>query len=100
MSEVVVKKTTYIGIWAALIVLTVVTALVSLVDLGMWSGPVALLIASCKALLVAMFFMHLRYENYKMVWIIAVAGIFWLSLLMVLSMTDYATRGFINVPGK
>ncbi len=100
MSQIVVKRRVYVFVWAALVCLTWVTAVISMKDLGMWSGPVALLIASCKALLVAMFFMNLRYENYKMVWIVAVAGIFWLTLLLGLSMADYGTRGFINVPGK
>src|SRR6266542_4174927 len=98
MAEHVVPKRTYFMVWAALMVLTVVTAAVSFVDLGQWSGPVAIAIASCKALLVVLFFMHMRYENQKMVWIWAIAGVFWLSILFVLSMADYLTRGFLNVP--
>ena len=100
MSQIVVKRRVYVYVWIALVCLTWLTAVVSMKDLGMWSSPVALLIAGSKALLVAMFFMNLRYENYKMVWIVAVAGVFWLVLLLGLSMADYGTRGFINVPGK
>lgn len=54
---------TYIFIWLALLVLTVVTWLVSYLNLGMMNVAVAMLIASLKASLVALFFMHLRHEN-------------------------------------
>lgn len=100
MAEVIVSKKTYVTIWLALMVLTVVTAAVSWLDLGAWSGFVAIAIASTKALLVALFFMHLRYTLQKMAWIMALAGFFWLSILLGLSMTDYATRNFLPVPGR
>ncbi len=100
MAEAIIARKKYILVWAALIILTVVTATVSEIDLGQWNAPVAMAIASTKALLVAMFFMHLRYEHSKMVWVWAIAGIFWLSILMVLSMADYTTRGFLAVPGR
>jgi cytochrome c oxidase subunit IV len=100
MSEVVVSRKTYILVWLALMCLTVLTAGVSYINLGEWSGFVAILIASVKALLVALFFMHLRYEHQKMAWIVALAGFFWLSILFGLSMTDYTTRNFLQVPGK
>jgi cytochrome c oxidase subunit 4 len=100
MAEAVIGRKTYVLIWAVLICLTVVTALVSEIDLGQWNAPVAMAIASTKALLVAMFFMHLRYERSKIVWAWGIAGIFWLSILFVLSMSDYVTRGFLNVPGR
>ncbi len=100
MAEHIVPRKTYVIIWATLMVLTALTAAVSFLDLKQWSAPVAMAIASMKALLVAMFFMHLRYEKQKIVWIVALAGLFWLSILLVLSMSDYVTRGFLNVPGR
>jgi len=53
-----------------------------------------------KALLVATFFMHLLYEKQKVVWIWSAAGVIFLSILIVLTMDDYVTRGFLRVPGK
>jgi cytochrome c oxidase subunit 4 len=100
MAEILAGKKTYVKVWAALICLTAVTAVVSEIELGQWNAPVAMAIAGTKAVLVAMFFMHLRYERSKIVWVWAIAGIFWLSILFVLSMSDYATRGFLNVPGR
>lgn len=53
----------YIMVWLTLLILTVVTWLVSYVNLGMMNVVLAMLIASLKASLVALFFMHLRHEN-------------------------------------
>lgn len=50
-------------VFVALLVLTVVTVLVSRVDLGFLNVAVALTLASSKSLLVVLFFMHLKYEN-------------------------------------
>jgi cytochrome c oxidase subunit 4 len=100
MAEVIVGRKIYVLIWLVLMVLTGLTAAVSFVNLGQWSAPVAMAIASTKALLVALFFMHLRYVQSKIVWLWAIAGVFWLTILFFLSMTDYITRGYLRVPGK
>ncbi len=57
------SRRTGIAVFVALLLLTVVTVLVSYVDLGLWNAVVALLIASVKASLVALFFMHLKGER-------------------------------------
>ncbi len=100
MAEVVLKPKTYLLVWAALMVLTLTTALVSMVNLGQWSGVVAMAIATLKASLVVFFFMHMRYERLKTVWMVALAGLFWLFILMGLTLTDYLTRQWINTPGR
>jgi cytochrome c oxidase subunit 4 len=100
MAEVIVSRRAYLIAWVTLLMLTGLTGGVSYVDLGMWNGPVALAIAAVKALVVSLIFMHLKYEKQKIVWVVAVAGVFWLSIMLLLSMTDYVTRGFLAVPGK
>jgi len=82
----------YYTIWIALLVLTVVTALVATVDLGPFNTIVALVIATFKALLVVLFFMHVKYTSEKLTKIVIVSAIFWLFLLLALSMADYGTR--------
>jgi cytochrome c oxidase subunit 4 len=82
----------YYTIWIALLCLTVITAAVSFVDLGRLNTVVALVIATIKALLVVLFFMHVKYTSEKLTKIVIVSAIFWLLLLLVLSMADYATR--------
>ncbi|MGA8492169.1 MAG: cytochrome C oxidase subunit IV family protein [Terriglobales bacterium] len=82
----------YYMIWIALLCLTVITAAVSFVDLGPFNTVVALVIATIKALLVVLFFMHVKYTSEKLTKIVIVSAIFWLFLLLALSMADYATR--------
>jgi cytochrome c oxidase subunit 4 len=88
----------YVAVFAALVVLTIATVGVSYVDLGPLSVVVALAIAFTKALLVVLFFMHLR-ESPGLIWVVAGGGLFWLGILIALTMSDVATRGWIPVGG-
>ena len=63
----VVPESTFLKVLIALLVLTVITVLAAQVDLGKWNIVGALLIASVKASLVIMIFMHGKYEN-KIIW--------------------------------
>lgn len=90
--EHISPKRTYILVWAVLMCLTVLTAAVSFVDLGPFSAPVALFIATCKALLVVLFFMHAKYISEKTTWLVILAGFFWLLILLSLTMSDYVSR--------
>jgi len=92
MSEHIMSSKLYYTIWIALLVLTVVTALVATVDLGPFNTIVALVIATVKALLVVLFFMHVKYTSEKLTKIVIASAIFWLFLLLALSMADYGTR--------
>jgi cytochrome c oxidase subunit 4 len=92
MSEHIVPRKTYWIVWALLMVLMMMTAALSRVPLGAWNTPIALAIATVKALLVLLFFMHVKYENYKITWVAVIGGFFWLFLMLGLTMTDYLTR--------
>jgi len=94
MSEHVISTKLYVTIWVALMVLTVVTAGVSFIDLGPLNTVVALVIATFKALLVVLIFMHVKYTSEKLTKLVVVSAIFWLLLLLVLSLADYTTRLF------
>jgi cytochrome c oxidase subunit 4 len=100
MAEHVVAKKTYVLIWIVLMVLTAVTAWASTINFGPFSPVVALLIASIKASLVVLFFMHVRYAGQHMVWVVIIAGVFWLIILLSLTMSDYLTRGWLPLAGK
>ncbi len=91
MSEHIVSKTIYFLIFGALMVLTVVTYMVALVDLGPMNVVVALGVAVTKAVLVVLFFMHVRYST-RLTKIVVIAGFFWLAILIVLTLSDYFTR--------
>jgi cytochrome c oxidase subunit 4 len=92
MSEHIMSSKFYYTIWIALLCLTAITAAVSFIDLGPLNTVVALVIATVKALLVVLFFMHVKYTSEKLTKIVIVSAIFWLFLLLALSMADYATR--------
>jgi cytochrome c oxidase subunit 4 len=92
-------KKTYVLVWAALICLTAITAAVSYVDLGPFSVVVAITIAVIKMLLVALFFMHMRYGS-ALTKVVVAGGLLWLGVLMLLSMADFVTRGWLPVPGR
>lgn len=88
----VISAGLYWLIWVILIIATFLTAWISTVDLGIFNTVVALIIATCKASIVVLFFMHVKYTSEKMTKAVLVAAIFWLMLLLILSLADYATR--------
>jgi cytochrome c oxidase subunit IV len=91
--HVIVPKTTYYTIFATLIVLTGLTTTVAFFDLGLLNAVAALSIAILKASLVVLFFMHMKYSS-RLTWVIGGAALFWLGILLVLLLSDYATRGW------
>jgi len=99
MPEHVLPPRVYYTVFAVLLALTALTVSVSFIDLGPLSTVVALSIAAGKALLVILYFMHLRYSS-RLTWLFVGGGFFWLGILMVLTMTDVATRGWLPFPGK
>ena len=90
---------TYVKILVALLFATGLTTWVATIDLGAFSTVVALGIATAKMLLVALFFMHIRYSS-KLTKLVVVGGLLWLAILLLLTMTDFASRGILGVPGK
>ena len=92
MSDHIISSKIYYVIWLTLMVLTVVTAAVAFVDLGQFNTVVALVIATLKATLVVLFFMHVKYTSEKMTKAVILSAIFWLMLLLILGMADFATR--------
>jgi cytochrome c oxidase subunit 4 len=94
MSEHVESKRLYITIFVALMVLTGVTTFVAFLDLGPLNTPVALAIAVTKALLVVLFFMHVR-RSTMLTKVVVFGGTFWLALLIGITMADYVSRGWL-----
>ena len=91
-SEHIVPSGLYWLIFIILILATGLTAWIATVDLGRFNTVVALTIATCKASLVVLIFMHVKYNNEKMVKIVLVFAIAWLILLLALSLIDYSSR--------
>src|SRR6186713_707249 len=91
MSAHVLPKSIYYTIFLSLMVLTAATVAVAYINLGSFNFPVAIGIAITKATLVVLFFMHVKYSSQLTKMVVAIA-IFFLLVLLGLTMTDYMTR--------
>lgn len=92
----VAPKSLYYLIFLALVVGTILTVVVAKFDLGPFNNIVMLTVACAKALLVVLYFMHVRWST-RLTWVVAAAGFFWLLIMFSLTMSDYMSRGW--VPG-
>ncbi len=99
MSEHVDSIKTYVLVFTALIVLTLVTTAVAFRNLGSFSVVAALGIATCKMLLVALWFMHVRHSP-RLTKLVLAGALLWLAILLVFTMADVMTRGALGVPGR
>jgi cytochrome c oxidase subunit 4 len=84
----------YLLIGFTLLVLTIVTACVAFVNLGPFNPVVALLIATIKATLVILFFMHVKGASEKLTGVVVVSAFFFLAIMLTLSLADYLTRAW------
>jgi cytochrome c oxidase subunit IV len=98
-NEQLVSPKTYLLVFGALLGFLLITVAVAFINLGLLNIVVALAIATAKALLIALYFMHLRYSD-RLMWVVAAGGAFWLGILLTLTMSDYLTRGWIPITGK
>ena len=88
---------TYIKVFATLMVLTIITVYIATVDLGLMNTFVAVTIAVIKATVVVLWFMHLKYSA-KITWVAAGAGFIWLVVMLALTMSDVLSRSWIPYP--
>jgi cytochrome c oxidase subunit 4 len=94
MEHHIVPVRTYVLVWLALIVGTFTTYYVAeYIDIGPWNILVALLIATTKMWLVIYFFMHVKFND-ALTRLFVIGGFIWLVILIVLTMSDYMTRGW------
>ena len=99
MTSGMIGARTYVLVAAVLLVLTGVTIAVAFLPLGSWHTPVALGIAALKTVLIGWFFMHLRVST-ATARLAALAGLFWLAIMLAGTLDDVVTRGWLPVPGK
>lgn len=85
----------YLGVFAVLVVGTILTYYVATIDLDfIFPGAntlVALLIAFTKMACVMLFFMHV-YWSPKLIWLAVIASFFWMAIMFAFTMADYFTR--------
>jgi len=86
-----ITKRTYTRTGIALLVLLTMSIIASELPLGEAGFVISLCIAAVKVTLVAMFFMHLRISS-GAARIFAGAGLFWLAILIGLTLSDFLSR--------
>jgi len=84
---------TYFIVWILLMILTVITVYVSYLDFGTLNIVIAMVVASIKAVAVALFFMHLKFED-SITWLFALFPLVLLFLLIGMTILDTFTRTF------
>jgi cytochrome c oxidase subunit IV len=89
----VVPTKIYYAIFATLLALTGVTVAVAYVDLGRLNTVAALVIAAFKAMIVVLYFMHVKYST-RLIKLTVVAGLYWMGIIFVLTLGDYLTRAW------
>jgi cytochrome c oxidase subunit 4 len=98
MSEHIVSTRIYYTVFLLLLVLTAITVGVAYVDLGMLNNFVMLGIATTKATLVILYFMHVRYSP-RLTWIVVASGFFWLGAMITFTVADPLSRGWLLAVG-
>jgi cytochrome c oxidase subunit IV len=89
----VVPVKIYYGIFAILLAMTGITVAVAYVDLGRMNAVAALAIACFKALIVVLYFMHVKYST-RLIKLTVIAGLYWIVIIFVLTLGDYLTRAW------
>ncbi len=86
-------------VYAALLALLLATVGAAYLPLGRLHFPLAMTFAIIKAILIVLVFMHLWYSH-RATMVVAVASFLWLGIMIALTLTDYLSRGWLEIPGK
>lgn len=98
MNAPTVSRTKYALTWGTLLLLTLITTLVAMVDLGVFNMIIAVGLAALKACLIAAIFMHVLFEG-KLVKVVIAGAMMWFLIMITLTITDYLTRGWVRGTG-
>jgi cytochrome c oxidase subunit IV len=93
MTEHIVPTRIYYTVFAILMLCTGLTVAIAFVDLGAMNVVAAMTIAAFKATIVVLFFMHVKYGT-RLTWAVVIGSIFWLGILLALTLGDYLTRAW------
>ena len=89
----IVSPAQYCMVFGALLVGTLITVVAADIDLGVFNPVIALGIACTKAVIVILFFMHVKYQS-KLVKMTVAAGFFTFIVLITMTLTDYMSRAW------
>lgn len=99
MNQHITSIRTYVSVFVALLVLLFATVGAAYLPLGPLNFPVAMVIATAKALLIVLVFMHALHSN-RFTFVVCAAALLWLAIMVALILTDYQSRGWLDIPGK
>src|SRR5262245_30544153 len=99
MNRHIVSVRTNIIVFVVLIILLFSTIGAAYLPLGPFHLTVALAIATAKAVLIGLFFMHIYFSR-RLTWIVSTASLLWLGIFLALTLIDYRSRGWLDIPGK
>jgi cytochrome c oxidase subunit 4 len=99
VSEHIVSPKIYLLIFASLMLGTGLTVWAAFQNFGKFNIVIALGIATIKATLVVLYFMHARYSP-KRTQLVIVCSVFWLAIMLALTLSDYDTRSHETQPGE
>jgi cytochrome c oxidase subunit 4 len=99
VSEHIVSPKVYFAIFASLMLGTGITVWAAFQNFGKFNIVIALGIATVKATLVVLYFMHARYSP-KRTQLVIICSVFWLAIMLALTLTDYDTRSHETQPGE
>ncbi len=100
MPERTISTGARVIVWIVLLLLTILNVSVSFFPIaGIWHLVVGLVIAACQAALVVLFSMNVMLSS-RLTWIVILVTCFWVGIQLVLTLTDYFTRGMVPyMPG-
>ncbi len=102
MTQHIASNRSNFTIFIALIVLLLATVAGAYLPLGFLHFPVAMAIATAKAVLIVLYFMHLKYSH-RLTAVICAWSVLWLGVMVAMTLNDYlsrAPRGWLDIPGK
>ena len=91
MSEHILPTRVYYTIFGILMLCTYLTVQIAYMDLGPLNAIAALGIATFKATIVVLYFMHVKYST-RLTWAVVLGSLFWLGIMLSITMSDYLTR--------
>jgi cytochrome c oxidase subunit 4 len=97
MKQHIATVPTNVFVFVTLLGLLLTTVGAAYLPLGPFNFPVAMLIASAKAVLIVLFFMHALYSH-RFTLVVCLAAVLWLGIMIILTVNDYASRGWLDIP--
>jgi cytochrome c oxidase subunit 4 len=99
MTQHISSRQTNVIVFLALLALLFATVAGAYLPLGPLHFPTAMTIAVAKAVLIVLFFMHLKYSH-RLTALVSAASFLWLGIMIALTLSDYLSREWLEIPGK